>query len=462
LNIGHMIKDKFIETVKEYKMFEPGDLVLVAVSGGADSTALLNLLTAHREELGISIQVAHLNHMLRKGDAELDVKFVEGMAQSLKLPVMVEAVDVAALAESEKMGIEEAARTARYDYFERAANKIGAAKIAVGHTADDNIETFLMRLLRGSGLKGLCGIPPKRGIIVRPLIKVWRREIEDYVGALKLVPRRDHTNYESKYMRNSVRLKLIPQLKIYNLNIKEIILQTILLLTEDSLFLERLSAETLNGVIISQVKRGIRIDISKLMSLQLPIQGHLLRIAIEKVKGDLTQLSFTHVHDILGKLGSTEKWELHLPAGIFIMGNRGELLICKEKPKIREVKPFKYLLPIPGEVEIAEANCVLRGDFVDEIEPGNNPRKAFIDYGVLGKDTIVRNKLPGDRFSPLGISGTKKLQDFFVDEKIPAEDRDSIPVVESGGKIIWIAGCRLDDRAKVTDKTKKIVRLELI
>lgn len=456
-----MLKKKFIETIKEYQMFEPGELVLVAVSGGADSTALLNLLHSLREELKISLHVAHLNHLLRRGDAELDVKFVEGLAQKMEIPISVEAVEVARLAEQEKLGIEEAARIARYDFFERTAAKVGAKKIAVGHTADDNIETFLMRLLRGSGLKGLCGIPPKRGKIVRPLIKVWRREIEDYVGSLKLVPRRDHTNYESRYMRNSVRLKLVPQLKIYNLNIKEIILQTILLLTEDNLFLENKAAEALGEAMISQNTGEVKLSLEKVKRLESTLQRYLLRLAIEKIKGDLTRLSFTHIHEILSKLEASERWELHLPEGIYVIGERGELTVCREKPASREIKPFRYVLPIPGEVKLEEIGRVVRGSFAEKIERGSDST-AFVDYNALGKEVVIRNKLPGDRFSPLGVRGTKKLQDFFVDEKIPAEERDRIPVVESAGKIIWVAGKRLDDRVKVTDKTKKIVKLELL
>ncbi len=457
-----MIKDKFLEAVKEYKMFEPGETVLVAVSGGADSTALLNLLCAHSRELGISLHVAHLNHMLRKGDAELDVKFVEGLAQKLGVPVSVEAIDVAALAEQEKMGIEEAARVARYEFFEGLADKVGAKKIAVGHTADDNIETFLMRLLRGAGLKGLCGIPPKRGRIVRPLIKIWRREVEDYVGALKLVPRRDHTNYESKYIRNSVRLKLVPQLKIYNLNIKEIILQTILLVTEDNLYLENAAAEKLDGVIISGNKGEIKLSADKIKGLEGTIQRYLLRLAIEKVKGNLTELSFGHVRDILAKLDATERWELHLPDGIFALGERGTLLICREKPKTVKIRPFRYVLPIPGEVRLEEVGRSLRGSFVEKVDRNAGSAVAFVDYGALGKEVVVRNKLAGDRFSPLGVKGTKKLQDYFVDEKIPLEERERVPIVESVGKVIWVAGRRLDDRAKVTEKTKKIVKFELL
>ncbi|MFA4843500.1 MAG: tRNA lysidine(34) synthetase TilS [Candidatus Margulisiibacteriota bacterium] len=456
------IKDKFIETIREYKMFEPGDLVLVAVSGGADSTGLLNLLYAFREELKISLHVAHLNHMLRKGDAELDVRYVEDMAQRMAVPISVESFDVSDLAAREKIGIEEAARIARYEFFGRMARKIGAGKIAVGHTADDNIETFLMRLLRGAGLRGLCGIPPKRANIVRPLIKVWRRELEDYVGALKLVPRRDHTNYESKYMRNSVRLKLVPQLKIYNLNIKEIILQTILLLTEDNVYLETKAAELLPEIKSFQDAGQIRLSQDKLGRLEPTIQRYVLRLAVEQVKGNLTQLSFGHIHDVLDKLGSNEKWEIHLPDNIFASGERNVLTISRERPKEREAKPFRYLLAIPGEVRLEEVGRVLRGSFVDKVEGATGEQIAFVDYSAFGKEVIARNKLAGDRFVPLGMKGSKKLQDFFVDEKVAPAERDVIPVVESAGRIIWVAGQRLDDRAKVTDKTKKIVKLELL
>jgi tRNA(Ile)-lysidine synthase len=456
-----MIEDKFAEAVKEYQMFEPGDVVVVAVSGGVDSTALLNLLYARRDDLKLTLHIAHLNHMLRKGDAELDVRFVEGLAQRLNLPITVEAVDVAALAKQDKMGIEEAARGARYDFFERTAARIGANRIAVAHTADDNVETFLMRLLRGAGLKGLCGIPPKRGKIVRPIIKVWRREIEDYVGALKLVPRRDHTNYESKYMRNSVRLKLIPQLKIYNLNIKEIILQTILLLTEDSLYLENKAAEVLAEIQKEAPAGEIRLDLARLKNIDPALHGRLLRLAVAEVKGDLNQLAFTHIRAIMDKLDATEKWELHLPGGFFARGSKEELAIGRERGPQQEAREFKYTLSVPGRVELAEIGRSFNCDFAEQLDKTAGPRIAYVDYAALGKDLIVRSKLPGDRFVPLGIAGTKKLQDFFVDEKVRAEARDEVPIVESGGRIIWVGGLRLDERAKVTEKTKKIVRLEL-
>jgi tRNA(Ile)-lysidine synthase len=456
-----IIKDKFLEAIKEYRMLKPGDHVLIAVSGGPDSTALLFLLESIREEFELELHVAHLNHMLRK-DAELDVKYVQGLAQRLRIPVSVESFDVQHYAKEEGMGLEEAARQIRYAFYERVANQIGAARIAVGHTADDNVETFLMRFLRGSGLKGLCGIPARRGRIIRPLIKIWRRQIEDYVGALKLVPRRDYTNYESRYMRNRVRLKLIPQLKIYNLNIREIILQTILLLTEDSNYLESKAEEALAETFISAEENGLKLDIEKIREWEYPIQGHLMRKAIEKVKGNLLELSFRHVQDILEKIESGDKWELHLPGGMCVIGNRNELLVSRKKPESAPRKAYRYSLSVPGEVQIKELGRKLKASVLEEADLSEDPRIAFVDYSALGRNLVVRSRQEGDRFTPLGMKGTKKIQDLFVDEKIPAENRDSIPIIESGGAIVWVGGMRIDERAKVTRNTKRVVKLELL
>ena len=250
-----MIKNKVLETIKEYKMINDGDSLLIGVSGGADSISLLYALYSLKDELKISsIYVAHLNHLIRKEEAFLDQKYVENLSKNLGLLCLSESADVEAYAAQNKLSMEEAGRDLRYKFYADTADKVKANKIVLGHTADDMVETFLMRLLRGSGLKGLTGIPPVRQNIIRPLIRTWRKEIDNYVASLKLVPRIDYTNYESKYLRNRVRLKLIPQLKIYNLNIKEILLQTVLLLTEDYLYMESKTKEVLSEIITKEAE----------------------------------------------------------------------------------------------------------------------------------------------------------------------------------------------------------------
>lgn len=443
-------------------MFSPGDSVLIGISGGADSTALLHLLHALKAELGLSeLYAAHLNHLLRKEDAELDQKFVENQAKNLGILCLSESQDVAAYATKNKLSLEDAGRRLRYEFYYHTAQKIGARKIALGHTADDSVETFLMRLLRGAGIKGLTGIPPVRGLIVRPLIKTWRREIDQYIASLKLVPRIDHTNYESKYLRNRVRLKLIPQLKVYNLNIKEILLQTVLLLTEDYIYLEAKTREALSDLTLKEKEDSIELDAQKLRELEPPIEGHLIRTAIEKVKGNLAELAFSHVHNIAKNLDQSERWELHLPDHIYAVGNRNILTITKEKPVELERVSFYYSLSVPGEVYIAEAQTRLKAEILEAV-PGNlkeSTQVAYLDFEEIDRKLTVRSRKDGDRFYPLGLKGAKKLQDFFVDQKVPAEERDLIPIVESAGNIVWLVGHRIDERVKVSPKTQKIVKL---
>lgn len=457
------MKNQVLETIKEYKMFSPGDSVLIGVSGGADSTALLHLLYDLKSELGIStLYVAHFNHMLRKEDADLDQKYVEGLSKNLGLLCLAEGVDVAAYATKNKLCLEDAGRRLRYEFYRETAKKMGAKKIALGHTADDSVETFLMRLLRGAGLRGLTGIPPVRGNIVRPLIKVWRKEIDQHIAHLKLVPRIDHTNYESKYLRNRVRLKLIPQLKIYNLNIKEILLQTVMLLTEDYLYMEAKTREALSEITIKENDNSIELQADKLRALEPPIEGHLLRTAIEKVKGNLSELAFSHIHDIAKNLDSTEKWELPLPDGIYAVGNRNTLAITKTRPAEPEKVSFYYNLSIPGQLKIKEAEMLLTAEILPSTPTPSlspNPNVAHLDFEEVGRELIVRSRKDGDRFYPLGMKGTKKVQDFFIDQKVPQEERDRVPIVESAGRLIWIVGQRIDERVKVDKKTKKVLQL---
>ncbi|MBU1867350.1 MAG: tRNA lysidine(34) synthetase TilS, partial [Candidatus Margulisbacteria bacterium] len=297
--------------------------------------------------------------------------------------------------------------------------------------------------------------------IVRPLIKVWRREVEDYVSALKIIPRRDYTNYESKYMRNSIRLKLVPQLKLYNMNIKDILLQTVLMLNEDRYYLENETEEVFEKLILEEQTGKVRLDLKKLQTYPLAIKRHLLRLAIEKVKGDLNQLAFAHVRSIIDQLGAKEKWELHLPDGIFVFGDGSALTISRERLKTVKIEPFRYAVAVPGETPIPEIGLKVKVSEGEKLDKAG-PETAYVDQETLGRDIVVRNKLPGDRFHPLGFSGTKKLQDFFVDEKIPQEKRDAVPVFESAGRVIWLGGLRLDDRSKVTPQTKRVVKFELL
>ncbi len=455
-----MIEDKVLKTIRDHSMIKSGDKVIIAFSGGIDSTALTHLLHSLKNKLKIKLFAAHLNHKLRGKDSDLDAVFAKATAKKLKVPFMIEEFDVLSFAKQNRLNLEDAARRARYEFLEKSAAKVGAIKIAVAHTADDNIETFLMRLVRGTGMKGLTGIPPVRGKIVRPLIGLLRSEIEEYLRSKKITPRIDRTNFETKYLRNRIRRNLIPALKSYNHNIKELLLQAISTANSIQGFVEVEAEKALKGMTLFKSAGEIRIDIRKLLNTDAALRGEVLRHAIETVKRDLVDISFVHIEDILGQLNK-KRAEIDLP-GVYAYVNKGALSISRSKRPETAPRTFMHKLEIPGEVRegggfFIEAD-VLPSVSVSDLR-AKDPYRAYLDYDKIGKPLIVRNRMPGDRFSPLGLKGSKKLQDIFVDQKIDLGERDSIPVIEDGKKIVWVVGYRMSEEAKVTPATRKVVRL---
>lgn len=455
-----MIEEKALKTIRDHDMLAKRDKVVVAFSGGVDSTALIYVLNSLKKELNIKLFAAHLNHKIRGRDSDLDADFARRTAKKLNIPFMLEEFDVPSFAKQNRLNLEDAARRARYEFLEKAAAKVGAGRIAVAHNADDNIETFLMRLVRGTGMKGLTGIPPVRGKIIRPLIGLFRREIEGYLRSKKITPRIDRTNYETKYLRNRIRRNLIPALESYNRNIKELLLQSISTANSIQGFVDLEAGRALKGMVIFKSAGEMRIDINKLLNTDSALRGEVLRQAIEAVKKDLVDISFVHIEDILGQL-KKKRAQLDLP-GVHAYVNKGALSISRSKRPEIAPRAFMHKLEIPGEVREG-GNFVIEADVLPSIPLSDlrakDPYRAYLDYDKIGKPLIVRNRMPGDRFSPLGLKGSKKLQDIFVDQKTDLGERDRIPVIEDGKKIVWVVGYRMSEDAKVTPATRKVVRL---
>lgn len=456
-----MIENKVLKTIKHFDMLRRGDKVVVAVSGGVDSTALLDILDSLKGKLQIKLFVAHLNHKIRKGQSDLDEAFVKSLAKKYNFPCTAEEFDVPQFAKKNKMNLEDAARRIRYEFLSRVAAKYGAGKIALAHTADDNIETFLMRLIRGAGLKGLESIPAVRGNIIRPMIELLREDIQQYLKSRKIKPRIDLTNLDTKYLRNRVRHDLLPALKSYNRNIKEVLLRTIHAVSDDQSFIEHESGKSLAGAKVFMGSGEIRLDVNKLLRFKHSIQAGAVRLAIEHVKQDLIDVTFVHIEDIL-KIITKKRAELVLP-GVHVLVNKGVLIISNSKPLKAESKPFMHKLEIPGKTNIDEAGIIIESDILDHVSPRQlrmkDPYQAYLDYDKIGKPLIVRSKQKGDVFSPLGLKGRKKLQDIFIDEKVDLEHRDKVPLLDDGKNIVWVVGYRVSERTKVTPGTKKIVRL---
>lgn len=469
-----MLEEKVLHTIKKFDMLSSNDRVLIGISGGPDSVTLLNILLSLKKRYNLSFFIAHLDHMLRGKESDEDVNFVKNLAQELGLPCKVKSCNLTKIARKEHSTLEEAAREYRYKFYSETAKKFKANKIALGHNADDQIETVLMRFLRGSGLEGLVGIPPIRGKIIRPLIECSKEEIEEYCKENKIEYRVDSSNEEVIYFRNKIRLELLPLLaKDYNKNIKDITLRLRNIVSEVSVYLNHETELLFKEVTRRKSPEMVIIDLKKFTSLPLALKRRIIRKSIEVVKGNLYSISFAHNNEIL-KLTEHQlgEKEIYLPDNLMTKKIYNKIIIYKKrisKDQTGEIPtPWKYDILIPGKTEIKSLGIKVEIKILDSADIKSslylNRKKSkgefleFIDYNKVKLPLKLRNRRSGDRFYPLKMKGLKKVKDFFIDNKIPKGCRDLIPIlVDSEDQIIWIMGMRLDDRVKINSDTKKML-----
>ena len=470
-----MLEEKILQTIKKFDMLSFNDRVLIGVSGGPDSVTLLNVLLSFKKKYNLSFFVAHLDHMLRGEESDKDVNFVKNLAQELGLYCEVKSCNLKKIAQKEHLTLEEAAREYRYKFYLETAKKIKANKIALGHNADDQAETILMRFLRGSGLEGLMGIPPVRDKIIRPLIECSREEIEEYCQEHKIGYRIDSSNKEVIYFRNKIRLELLPLLsKDYNKNIKDITLRLRNIVSEVSAYLDQETEFFFKKVAKRENLEKVIIDLKKFTSLHPALKRRIIRKSIKVVKGDLYSISFKHNSEIL-KLTEYQlgEKEIYLPDDIRVNKIYNKIIIYKKrisKNQIDEIPAtWEYNILIPGKTEIKSLNIEVEIKILDsaDIKPSlylkrKKSKREFIDYNKVKLPFKLRNRRSGDKFCPLKMKGFKKVKDFFIDNKIPKSHRDLIPLLVDGeDKIIWIVGMRLDNRVKVDSNTKKVLSVKI-
>lgn len=445
-------------------MLELEDRVLVAVSGGPDSVALLHFLVRIAPKFSLGLHVFHLNHKLRGAEAEEDARFVADFAASLGLPATIESLDVPALMRAEKLSLEEAARKARYRVIDRLAGELGFTKVALGHHADDQVETFLMRLIRGAGLEGLSAMAPVRGYLIRPFIELFKDEILAYLDENGLKSRLDASNEDTALLRNRIRLELIPNLLSYNPQFKYSLLKTIEAVREDHVYLEKHSSKAFNA--LAQVKPDeVRFPIEDITREAKALQRRLVRQAICTVKGDLRQIEFKHIEAVLdGIEGGPAGLGIDLPGEVYIFAEYDWLVVKLKPAQGRVVEQLREVeLKVPGVAELDLGGTSIEASLQDVqgLKIDKSADAAYLDADTLPGKLKIRSRKPGDSFRPLGMAKEKKLQDFFVDEKIPKRQRDLVPVVLSDDTIVWVAGFRIDERFKVTDSTKRVLVLKL-
>lgn len=455
--------DKVRRTIEKYEMLCRGDRVVVAVSGGVDSVTLLCVLYELKDEWDLELAVAHLDHRMRAGSEE-DARFVKAFAQALGLPFIHGVSDVPEYIARERLSPEEAARKVRYRFLVEAAHKLEYNVIALGHQLNDRVETFLINLLRGAGLEGLAGIPPLRveGDLryIRPLIECSREEIKAFARKRGLEYREDPTNRDLRYKRNRVRLKLLPLLKEFNPSFIEAVARASETLRKAHEHLRSLADKAFRRALLQETTGEIILSKEDLPEVEI-LQEYLVREAIRRVKGNLRGIEAIHIEQVLQELGKGRSGaQLNLSEGIRLV-TEAERVIFTRRPPRRQREPYRFELRL-GENVFAEIGwrfdlSVLEGSPLD-VEP-HDRLEARLDYDKIIRPLWVRNRRPGDRFDPLGLGGTKKLQDFFVDAKIPRDSRDEIPLICDSDGIIWVVGWAVSERCRLSGSTRRTLRI---
>ena len=452
---------QILHFIRSNSLFTPGDTVVVAVSGGADSVALLDILASLRG-LRLKLVAAHLNHMLRGDESDGDEGFVRNLADSYGLPIVVRRVDVRDVARREGKSLEDAGRSCRYAFFDEVAATHGACSVALAHHADDQAETVLLRLLRGAAGSGLCAMAPRSaGRYVRPLLGVSRREIEGYLEARGIAWRNDSSNEDGKFLRNRIRHELIPFLSGYNPAISERLAATAEALAADEEFLDAATDEAFARHAVLSAD-GVTLSVAGAQSEPRGIRLRLYRRAVLRAKGDLARISIRHLQALDRLIFSPRpNLSLTLPDAIRV-GKRYEEIIFTSMEEKKLPPPDDIFLDGPG-IYLLPGLGMLSVDFTHSPEDLKSTpvTTAYFDLEHAPFPWHVRRFRPGDRISPFGMAGQKKVKELFIDAKIPVSARRLLPLLFCGETLLWVGGVRRSSAASITEKTLTAVRAEI-
>jgi tRNA(Ile)-lysidine synthase len=462
------LEQRVFDFIRQHRLLPSSQKLVVAVSGGADSVCLLHILAGLKEQLKIELHIAHLNHQLRGAASDADADYVAGLARNLGIPATIEQRDVKGYRKEKRLSPEEAAREVRYQFLTEVAGATGAKRVAAGHTQDDHIETILMHLIRGSGTRGMRGLQPAtdwpskdgRLTIIRPLLEVSHQETEDYCRRHKLDPRLDASNLSLSPLRNRIRRQLLPLLRGYNPGIAQALLRTGRIAGDDIDFLDRETARLWDKIARKDGKAVI-LDSKKLDRLPPTLKRYLLRSGAERLLGSAKDIEMRHIEEMMALLGGPAGKKLSLPGNLSFITGYDEYILTLD---LAALSPLPRLqgetrLKIPGQTRLpgwrVETSIVKPAEITEK-----DDFTAYLDLSKSGNNLIVRARRRGDRFQPLGLPQPKKLGEFMIDARIPQTWRKDIPIVGSPEQIVWVAGWRIDERVKVTEKTEKVLRLK--
>ncbi len=491
-----MIPQGVYDTISQYQLLTEKDRIVVGVSGGPDSIALLHILWQLSEKYSLSLCVAHLNHMQRGQESREDAEYTLRFANKLSIPVISEEIDVRAVKEGETKGLPltDVARKIRYNFFKRVAKEFEADKIAVGHHANDHVETMLINLIRGAGPEGLKGIAPIRKIderllLIRPLIKLSSQQIHQYLSLHQLEFRVDSSNLKPIFLRNRIRLQLLPLLRNeYNPKIDNAFIQLSQLIGVDDDYINETVNHALPQAVIEHKKKMIVLDVDRLLGLHPAIQTRVIRRAIAMIKDDTTGFNYQHIQGIRQLItGVHPQVKLSLPFSISAQREYNHLVIKEESIyRLKQLDGYEYLIDSHGTEEISDLRCTIKTDVVPigilfndieyikkhpplecryPIQDAKHPiaLRAYFDYEQVTPPLTLRCRKNGDKFQPYGMQGRKKIKDFFIDMKLPMDTRNRMPLlVDKKGNILWVIGLRINEQVKITNKTQKVLVVSVI
>lgn len=464
---------KVEEYIRNNRMIEPEDVVLAGVSGGADSICLLFLLKGLEKKLHFKLMVAHVNHGIRE-DASEDEAYVKSLCEEMEIPFFSKCFDIPRLSKEWKLSEEEAGRIARYDFFNRILEteeeekvKAGKAKIAVAHHADDRAETFLLNLFRGTGLKGLASIQPVRGNIIRPLLAFTREEIEEYLNKNHIGFKTDSTNESDDYLRNKIRHHIIPYIKEdITDSVVDRINSTADIVSDADRYVETQLNKAKERCVMKQEEVSIEVDVKRLKEEDQYIQSKLILKLLAELSNGGKDIGAVHVRSVQTLLNTEGSHAVDLPYRIRASKVYDTLTFNIEgKSVLEETETITFSKDVEREITLKGFGRLTFSTFLCDDEklasiPQNKCTKWF-DYDKIGKSLTIRKRNQGDYLLINGLGNRKSLQDYMVDEKIPREVRDSIPVLADGNHILWVLGYRVSTGFRVDNRTRRILQVEL-
>lgn len=470
------MKNKVLKYIKDNKMIEQGESVVIGVSGGADSMCLLHMMENIGRELELKLMVVHVHHGIRKETAERDAKFVASYCEDRHIAYVIERACIPKLSKEWRMSEEEAGRKVRYEAFEKALLQLGGGKIAVAHNADDSAETVLLNLFRGSGIKGMTGILPVRDNVIRPVLCLTRREIEEYNKANNVKYVDDETNFMAEYTRNKLRLEIMPAIKAsINGRVAEHINMTGQSLCQIDDYMEK-QCEEIYGLAVKNGRNdGLCIDVKMFCSLHIAMQTQLAKKCLYVVAGKAKDITYRHISAFRELFEQEVSKRISLPYGMVAVKEYDSVTISKEVLKHEIIKKenslsnqaeFEISVNEDKEYNIRLGECegilsVEKAQYNEAIFIENKYTK-WINCDTIKDTLLLRTRQDGDYIIVDDNGSKKKLKDFFIDKKIPREQRNHIWLLAKGSEIIWILGYRLSAAYKVNDETKKIVKFNIL